>query len=309
MPQSSAQPLEARNWRNVLTLDAARRVVGGDPGELRRAIGRGADLRIYSEFYHDEHIDIGSDNHELVQESMDMRATYLIDDRWTAGILTLRQPVELPGSFGPRPSLSLFLYNENGQQAIARPMLDGPPVDGPRGASPPVDHSDMPKYAELDRWDDATNAPSSNFIYAFETLRYFVREDWREVLHHRSDGHVVSGSVDALADAFRAGAEFKVGVRDLCADLEGGDRSELPHEVFIQLGSCYYYTAQKLFIAGAHPVPRVRPAIPLRYETQGWDYAWLLVRTDGHVASLIYDPYTLSSRREVDKHEIRWFCR
>lgn len=309
MPLSSAQTPEALRWRKLLTLDAERRVIGGDPAELRQAIGRGADLRIYSEFYHDEHIDTGSDNHELVQESMDMRATYLIDDRWAAGILTLRQPVELPDRFGPRPSLSLFLYNEDGQQAIARPMLDGPPVVGLRGASLPVDHGGMPKYIELNRWDDGTNAPSSNFIYAFETLRYFVREDWREVLHHRSDGQVVSGSIDELAEAFRSGAEFKVGIRDLCADMASADTPALPHEIFIQLGSCYYYTAQKQFIAGAHPVPRVRPGVPLRYESQGWDYTWLLVRTDGHVASLIYDPYTLSSRREFGKYELRWFCR
>jgi hypothetical protein len=309
MPQSPVQQPEPQHWRNVLTLDSSRRVIGGTADDLRRAIAQGADLRIYSEFYHDEHIEPGSSQHELVQESMDMRATYLLDGRWAAGILTLRQPVELPDRFGPRPSLSLFLYNEDGQQAIARPFLDGAPVAGPKGASPPADHTRMPKYEELDRWDDGTNAPSSNFNYAFETLRYFVREDWQEVLHHQSDGEIVSGSIDALAEAFRAGAEFKIGIRNLCADLVIDGDPVLPHEVFIQLGSCYYYTGQRLFIAGAHPVPRVRPAIPLRYRSQGWDYTWLLLRADGHVASLIYDPYTLASRREFGKYELRWFCR
>src|SRR5207249_2814766 len=154
----------ADDWRLVLTLDRDRRPIGGSPQELRRAIRAGADLRIYSEFYHDEHIDTDSDNHELIQESMDMRATYLIDDRWVAGMLTLRQPVQLPDGFGPRPSLSLFLYNEDGSQAIARPYLDGGPISGAPGPSPPVDHARMPKYHEFDRWDDGTNAPSSNFI-------------------------------------------------------------------------------------------------------------------------------------------------
>ncbi len=294
-------------WRLVQTLDRDRRVIGGSSDELRKAIRNGADLRNYSEFYHDEHIDPGSDNHELVQESMDMRATYLVDDQWAAGILTLRQPVALPDRFGPRPSLSLFLYNEDGQQAIARPFFDGPPSKGSPGPSAPADHSQMPKYHEIDRCDDATNAPSSNFIYDFETLRYFVREDWREVLHHQSDGTVLSGSIDELADAFRHGAEFKIGIRNLCADLSTA--GALPHEVFVQLGSCYYYTRQRLFIAGSHPVPRVRPGIPLRYMTRGWDYAWLLARTDGHVALLIYDPYTLVPRREFGRFEMRWFCR
>jgi hypothetical protein len=177
----------------------------------------------------------------------------------------------------------------------------------------------MPKYHELDRWDDATNGPSSNFIYDFETLRYFVREDWREVLHHTSDGAVVSGSIDDLADAFRRGTEFKVGIRGLCADLSANDEGSstrrstagdsLPHEAFIQLGSCYYYTQQRQFIAGSHPIPRVVPAVPVRYTTRGWDYTWLLVRTDGHAALLIYDPYTLTPRREFGRFELRWFCR
>jgi hypothetical protein len=304
-PPESAASVE---WRLVQTLDGDRRVTGGAPEELRAAIREGADLRIYSEFYHDEHIDPASDNHELVQESMDMRATYLVDDRWAAGILTLRQPVDLPDHFGPRPSLSLFLYNEDGQQAIARPFLDGPTWAAPPGPSPPADHSQMPKYHELDRWDDATNAPSSNFIYDFETLRYFVREDWWEVLRHTTDGSVLSGSIDDLADAFRRGAEFKIGIRNLCADLSAaGD--DVPHEIFIQLGSCYYYTRQKLFIAGSHPVPRVRPGIPLRYTTCGWDYAWILARTDGYVALVIYNPYTLTPRRAFGSFEMRWFCR
>jgi hypothetical protein len=307
------------NWRLVQTLDRDRTVIGGSPEELRRAIRGGADLRIYSEFYHDEHIDLDSDNHELVQESMDMRATYLLDDRWSAGVINLRQPVQLPAEFGPRPSLSLFLYNENGQQAIARPFLDGPPAGSPTGRSPPADHTRMPKYHEFDRWDDGTNAPSSNFIYDFETLRFFVRDDWREVLSHARDGSIQSGSIDELATAFRGGAEFKIGIQGLCDDLAPSDDSRianreappspLPHEVFIQLGSCYYYTREKLFVAGSHPVPRVRPDVPLRYTTGGWDYTWLLVRTDGRASLLIYDPYTLTPRRQSGLFAMRWFCR
>ena len=34
-------------------------------------------------------------------------------------------PVALPGGFGPRESMSRFLYNQDGHQAIARPLLDG----------------------------------------------------------------------------------------------------------------------------------------------------------------------------------------
>src|SRR5262245_5574744 len=95
-------------WREVLSLDGRQRIIAGSPEQLRAAIARGADLRIYSEFRHNEHIDLRSTSNELVRETMDMRATYLVDARWCAGIITLRQPVELPIGFGPRPSLSLF---------------------------------------------------------------------------------------------------------------------------------------------------------------------------------------------------------
>ncbi len=304
---SSLSP--ADSWNCVLTLDANRRIVAGDPQRLREALGRGADLRIYSEFRHNEHIDTASHNDELVRETMDMRATYLIDDRWAAGICTLRQPVELPHGFGPRPSLSLFLYNEDGRQAIARPYLDGPPLSGKRGPSAVVDHHEMPKYHEFDRWDDGTNAPSSNFAYDFDTIRYFVRNDWRMVLHHAANGDVLSGSREEMSDLFARGVEWKLGIVNLCQDLVPSDQMAVPHQVFVQAGACYLYTREGLLIAASHPVARVRPAIPLHYETNAWDYSWLVARTDGHVARLVYDPYTLQSSRAARHYEMRWFCR
>ena len=56
-------------WQHVMSLDRRRKLVDGDPEELRRAIRAGADLRIYSEFFFDEHINTDSPNHELIQES------------------------------------------------------------------------------------------------------------------------------------------------------------------------------------------------------------------------------------------------
>ena len=301
--------LSASPWQAVLTLDSQRRIIAGNPQLLWEAVSRGADLRIYSEFRHNEHIDTASASDELVQETMDMRATYLVDGRWCAGITTLRQPVELPEGFGPRPSLSLFLYNEDGGQAIARPYLDGPPAAGKKGPSLPADHSAMPKYHETDRWDDGTNAPCSNFVYDFETLRYFVRDDWRLVLHHTADGDVIDGSRERVAQEFARGVEWKLGIRGLCDDLLLPGQSPLPHDVFIQAGSCYLYTRDALLIAASHPVVRVRPVVPLRYESLAWDYSWLVARTDGHVARLTYNPYTLEPSRHFGHYEMQWFCR
>jgi hypothetical protein len=294
---------------NALRLNSDRSVREGSFEALAAAIRRGADLRIGTEFRHNEHIDPSSTFPELIVEVAEFPVTYLLEDRWVAGIMTLRQPISLPDDFGPRPSMSFFLYNQDGQQAIARPYLDGGPVRGKSGPAPLDNHSAMPKYHQLDNWDAGTNAPSSNFIYDFDVYRFWVRDDWQEVLSHNAEGAVTSGSVEALAEAFAAGREVKVGVRGLCADLAAEPAVALEHEVFVRTGSCYYYIERKLFIAGSQPVVRVRPAVPLRYESRGWDFGWLLLRTDGFVRRLPYDPYTLRFSRSEGRCAIRWFVR
>ncbi len=296
------------SWKNVLTLNSDRTVREGSTEMLAAAIRRGADLRIRTDFRHNEHIDTSSDDPEMVNEVSEFGVTYLIEDRWTAGIMSLRQPISGPDGFGPRPSMSFFLYNQDGHQAIARPFLDGIPAKGEPGSSVPVPPPRMPKYNALETWDSETNAPSINFIYDFEFYQFFVRDDWREVLHHDSDGTVVAGSVGALTDAFSRGQEVKVGVHGLCLDLSTS-AAATDHEVFVQTGSSYHYTGRDLFFAGTHPVVRVRPSLPMRYTSRGWDFGWMFVRTDGFVQSLLYDPYTLQVRRKDSRHSIRWFVR
>jgi hypothetical protein len=298
------------DWTCALELGPERSIAAGNETALCDAIRRGADLRIYTEFRHNEHIDVTSDNPELIREVADFRVTYLVDDRWTAGIITLRQPISLPDGFGPRPSMSFFMYNQNGQQAIARPYLDGGPISGALGRSPlNDDFIPMPRYHQLDNWDAATNAPSGNFVYDFDVYRFWVYDGWQEMLAHRADGTVLSGSIDALVEAFGHGYEIKVGIFGLCTDLVKDRDSVVAHEVFVHIGSCYYYTQRRLFIAASHPVVRVKPAIPMRYESQGWDFGWLMPRTDGFVAFLLYDPYTLKYRRVGGQHAMRWFVR
>jgi antitoxin (DNA-binding transcriptional repressor) of toxin-antitoxin stability system len=294
-------------WTCALQLDSSRSVAAGSAEGLCAAIRRGADLRIATEFRHNEHIDVTSDNAELVREVADFRTTYLIDGRWVAGIMTLRQPVSLPDGFGPRPSMSFFMYNQDGRQAIARPFLDGQPAAPKPGRSAPAEIAGMPRYHQEDEWDAGTNAPNSNFVYDFDVFRYFVRDAWREVYAADVQGNRLSGSLDELIEAFSRGAEVKVAVRGACADLVPGPASALDHELFVHAGPGYYYTERKLFIVGTHPTVRVRPGIPMRYETGNWDFGWLLVRTDGHVARLLYDPYSLRPRRAVHRCAVRWF--
>jgi hypothetical protein len=224
--------------------------------------------------------------------------------------MNLRQPIGGPDGFGPRPSMSFFLYNQDGHQAIARPFLDGVPAKGEPGPSLPTQPANMPKYHALEAWDAETNAPSTNFIYDFEFYQFLVRDDWQEMLHHTAEGTVVSGSLAALIDAFSRGLEVKVGISGLCSGMEKGDSlGMIDHEVFVRTGSNYHYTKRNLFFAGTHPLIRVRPSLPMRYTSGGWDFGWLFVRTDGFVQSLLYDPYTLQVHRKDSHHSIRWFVR
>lgn len=297
------------NWKNVLTLNEKRQIISGTEEKLLTAIKNGADLRIYTEFHHNEHIDTKSTNLEKIKEVADFRITYVLDERWVAGIINLRQPISLPYGFGERPSMSFFLYNQNGQQAIARPYLDGMPHSKVRGESPLDDHSEMPKYHQMDAWDSGTNAPSSNFVYDFNVFKFWVSDHWKEVYSHDVHGKPLSGSIDALESAFENGMEIKVAIKDLCYDFGNLNEGAISHEVFVHCGSSYYYTEQKLFMTASHPVVRVKPNIPLKYKSEEWDFGWLMPRSDGHLARWLLDPYTLKFNRSYAKHAMRWFVR
>jgi hypothetical protein len=293
-------------WRQVLELGPDRLPTAGSPPALVAAIGRAADLRIGTDFVYNQHLDVRSDNDELVREVSDFPTTCCVDGRWAAGIMTYRLPIDPPTGFGPRPSMSFFLYNQDGTQAIARPFLDGAPAAGHRGPSPLDDHSDMPKYHQADAWDTGTNAPSSNFVYEFERYRFFVRDGWREVYRHDAHGTALGGSFESLVAAFEAGAELKVGIRGLCADLAA--RQAPDHEWFVLTGPGYLSTRSRVFCAGTRPVVRVAPGVPVRYASGNWDFGWLMPRTDGRVALWLCDPYTLQFRKAEGRFPIRWFA-
>lgn len=299
----------ATDWQELLTLSTRRQRLAGDEKELVGAISRGADFRVGTTFRHNQHIDTRSTSDELIRETMQFQVTYLVEDRWAAGVCTMRQPVSLPNEFGTRPSMSFFLYNQDAQQAIARPYLDGSPATGCPGPSPLDDFSDMPRYHQFDNWDAPTNAPSHNFVYDFDVYHFHTRDNWTEVLAHSAEGDVLRGSVDELSRAIERGQDVKVAVGGLCDDLVNGATPAMPHEVFVQTTACYYYTDQKLFIAATHPLVRIAPAIPMTYRSGGWDFGWLIVRSDGYVARLLYNPYTLTPQRSQVKCPLRWFVR
>lgn len=294
------------SWTSTLELGADQRVTAGSADTLRGSIRSGADLRIYTSFRNNEHLDTSSSNSERVDEVSEFHTTYLIDDRWAAGIMTTRMPVAGPGGFGPEPSMSYFLYNEDGRQSIARLHLDKATGSGAPGEHPARFYPDMPKYQEATRWDDLTNSPSSNFCYAFENFRFFTNGDWREAYSHEADGRPRCGSLAALVVAFRQGCQIKVGVENLCRDLGEG---QLPHKVFIPCGPGYFHTESKVFYAGSHPTVRVAPAIPMEYRSWNWDCGSLFVRSDGFVEYWKRDPYTLSFSKQIMRLGISWFVR
>ncbi len=297
-------------WKCVLELNSKRQIVAGSEKQLLKTIANGADLRIYTEFLHNQHIDVTSDSDERILEVAEFAVTYVINDCWASGIMSLRQPIELPVGFGPRPSMSFFLYNQDASQAIARLFLDGRIVAGKPGASPLSRPENMPKYHTLDNFDSGTNSPSQNFIYDFDIFRYDVGDCWREVLAHDEQGKVKSGSLKDLIDCFSSGCEIKVGIKGLCDELRANkDEEILSHEVFVQAGPGYYYTEQKLFIAGSHPVVRVSPNIPMRYKSNNWDFGWIMARTDGRIVYRRCDPYTLKFNDITLNKAVRWFVR
>ena len=159
-------------WTCVLTLNADRSVAAGSEAALADAVRGGADLRICTEFLYNEHVDTSSDNPEMVREVCEFKISYLLDDAWVAAVMGLRQPTHLPDGFGARPSMSFFLYNQNGQQAIARPYLDGPPATGPKGPVPPKAHPDMPKMLEQAGWDSETNRAQPQLHLRFRGLPF-----------------------------------------------------------------------------------------------------------------------------------------
>ena len=82
------------SWQCVLELNSARQILKGSPDEFGAAIGRAADLRIGTEFIHNEHIDVTSSSSERIREVAEFGVTYRINNSWSAGVMSLRQPIE-----------------------------------------------------------------------------------------------------------------------------------------------------------------------------------------------------------------------
>ena len=327
MPINPASPRPS-NWKMALELSPKREVTSGSYAQLAEAVGRGADLRIYTEFTHEEHIaPFGTPatrdpkHNGLIREVIDFRQTYLIDNRHVAGVTLYRQPLEPTQGFnGNQPKMSYFLYNMTAEQACANLVLDDAPLTAAPGsheveASP----KEMPKMSVMHSFDTGTTGPSRNFIYDMEVYRFFVCDQWDEVLAHNADGSVTQGSFDAIEKAQIEGREIKVGIRGLCSDLglsgpggpggPGGAKSAMSHEVFSALGSGFVHTGHRYYEVLSHPIVRIAPNVPMKYASQNWDVSWVFLRTDGFAVVRTLNPFTRKFTDRETRVACRWFVR
>ncbi len=286
------------DWTLALELRPDRSVASGSKEAVIAALSRGADLRVYTEFLFEEHIEPGGlagapEQDGLIREVIDFRETIVVDDRHAAGITTLRQALHPPFGFNGTPKMSFFLYTVDGEQACANVLFgDAPDPDAPFGTRFVAPTSaDMPKMGPDEVLDAGTVAPSRNFVYDFERYRYFVRDDWEEL-----------ESFDAIEAAQIAAREIKVGIRGLLGD-------GAPHEVFIGVGSGFLHTGPRLYSCLTHPLVRVEPAVPIRYASGNWDVAWVFLRTDGFAVVRRFDPQRREWTDREERFAMRWFAR
>jgi len=296
-------------WKSVYELDKARKPSGGSPAALADAVRRGADVRTFTTFDWVDHMGTLSPDQGLVEETMDWRIVYLIEDRWTACVMSLRYPANAGLGFGKDPSLSFFMYNQDFQFGIARAFFGEA-----KGIKRNTLFSDLVDdkhslYRVIDTADQDTISPSHNATYDFNVNKWLVRDDWQELLSHDAEGRVVSGSLRELTDAFRAGCSIKVAVRGLCRELYKSGEPALDHEVFVELGSMYNHKERGFFSGESLPLVRIAPAIPMRYTSGNWNCGWILPRTDGIVYHLVVDPITRDVQHPHARYPIRWFAR
>ena len=300
---------QANSWRCLLELNPRRQVVSGDRAALCAAIARGADLRVFTEWLFEEHVAPGlgrparDDEAGLLQEVIDFRQTIVVADAYAAGITTQRQAILPLVGFNPDgpARLSFFLYDLEGRQACATILLDPEPRSEPGSMRLVPPRADMPKMSQAEQYDQATTAPSINFIYDFERYRYFVRDDWRQVLSHDGNGEVIDGSFDDLHEAHHSGCELKVAVRDLAAGES--------NEILSLVGTSWVHTARRELEGLTHPLVRLDASRPLKYASGTWTVAWVFLSTNGSAKLRVLDPYRRRFHEEAGNFACRWFVR
>lgn len=287
----------------VLSLDRERKAVKGSVELLNGKIRNGADLRICTGFLHNEHIDVGSEDDQMVNEASAFPETVLVDGKWSACFMTVRQPVALRDGFGYPNSLSLFLYNQDGRQALARWVMDGTTAKSIRKDT---ERFGMRKMHTMDIFDSDTPGVSKNFIYDFEYYDFIVNDCYEEIYANTGEDVCIKGNIGDLEDAYRCGRGIKLAVKGISGVL-WGDRGH-EDEIYIHCGSSFYYTKDRLMITNTLPLVSVPADIPLSYKPRSYRYCWIVARTDGRVEIRSYNPFDNLWETRAAFLPLRWFA-
>src|SRR5437762_13310192 len=112
-----------RSWQTVCEMNRRREVTAGSLTALADAIRRGADVRTFTTFDWIDHMGTLSPDQGLVEETMDWRIVYLIDNRWVACAMCLRYPANAGLGFGKDPAPCFFMYHQNFEIDFVRPLF------------------------------------------------------------------------------------------------------------------------------------------------------------------------------------------
>ena len=278
----------------VLKLDHDRRTVCGDVRLLNEKIGKGADIRIKTLFKHNEHVDIHSEDDQMVEETSYFPQTVLIDGSWSAYFMTLRQPVAIPDGFGHENALSLFLYNQDGTQAAARLSMDNSADE--TLIKDTEDHGFKKMHTMMIN-DPGTYGVSMNFIYDFDSYTFYADDRYEDL----------GSDIDRISEAYGEGRSIKVGIKGINDALWG--RNELEEEIFIHCSSSYYYTRSKSMVVNTQPFVSVPSCIPLIYKPKSFRYCWAILRSDQKARIRSFDPVKRLWKTVGTELCIRWFAK
>ncbi len=275
------------NWTRICSVREDFRPAEGSVGAVAEAVRRGADLRRFSTY--------DPESTGLVEETMSLQTTWVIDDDHVGGLSTLRHPVDCGLDFWARPTIAYWIFNVAAPSSSAMVPLDGQPADGATASWIRVDNTPFERALDQE--------------WLSKQYHWWVRNEWEEVCCHDEHGTPSKGSWEEVRSAANDGCELKVGIRNLWSHLASPGEDRVDHEVFTSCGTQFAHVDGGFFGALTTPTFLVRPDIPLKFRDDIIEPGWLLVRTDGRVRRQTLNVSTLKWEQTWSRYGVRWFAR
>ena len=211
------------------------------------------------------------------------------------------------------PKMSFFMYTDGRRAGAANLVFGAPPETGrPARASgrwslhPPT----CPRSGTQEFFDLGTSGPSRNFVYDMEAYRFFVRDEWEEILAHDAAGTVTGRLVRGPGGGpgrrpRDQGRDSRPGRRArIAGHVAGAARNVHPRRVWLHPCS-----SGSLRDTDPPAGPDCRRTFPIRYGSGNWDVAWIFLRTDGQATVRRLDPWTRVWEDRPTRFACRWFAR